>query len=382
MRFATKAIHSGQPPDVATGAIMTPIYLSSTFVQEAPGRHKGYEYSRTANPTRTALEKNLASLEGGKYGLAFASGCAAMDAVLHLLKPGDHIIATDDLYGGTYRLFKQVYEPYGISFTQVDTTRPELIDEAGRLETRMLWIESPSNPLLRITDIKKLSRRTRRQEILCVVDNTFATPYLQQPLLLGADIVVHSTTKYLGGHSDIVGGAVIINDERLYRELAFYQNALGAVPSPVDAWLVLRGIKTLSLRMERHCQNAQAIARFLERHPRVKRVWYPGLKSHPQYPLARRQMRQPGGMVSFELKGTKEMAQRFVSATKVIALAESLGGVESLIEHPASMTHGSIPPKQRRRIGLSDTLIRLSVGIEGIEDLIDDLKMAFKAIKQ
>lgn len=380
MRFGTKAIHSGQPPDISTGAIMTPIYLSSTFVQESPGKHKGYEYSRTANPTRTALEKNLAALEEGKFGLAFASGCAAMDAVIHLLNPGDHVLATDDLYGGTYRLFKSVYEKYGISFTQIDTTQSEQIKAAWRLQTRMLWIESPSNPLLKISDIKKASHIAHKHKALCVVDNTFATPYLQQPLLLGADIVLHSTTKYLGGHSDIVGGAVIINDETIYRSLAFLQNAIGGVPGPVDAWLILRGIKTLHLRMERHCQNAKAIATFLEKHPLVKRVWYPGLKSHPQHQLARSQMKESGGMISFEIKGQQEKAKRFVSATKIIALAESLGGVESLIEHPASMTHGSIPPEQRREIGLSDTLIRLSVGVEDIKDLTEDIGRAFEVV--
>ena len=380
MRFGTKAIHSGQIPDISTGAIMTPIYLSSTFVQEAPGKHKGYEYSRTANPTRTALEKNLADLEDGKFGLAFSSGCAAMDAVIHLLNPGDHVLATDDLYGGTYRLFKQVYEKYGISFTQIDTTQAEQIKTDWRPQTRMLWIESPSNPLLKITDIKKAAQIAHQHKALCVVDNTFATPYLQQPLLLGADIVLHSTTKYLGGHSDIIGGAIIVNDKTLYQSLAFLQNAIGGVPSPVDAWLILRGTKTLHLRMERHCQNAKAIATFLEKHSLVKRVWYPGLKSHPQHQLAQSQMKEPGGMISFEIKSQQEKARRFVSATKIIALAESLGGVESLIEHPASMTHGSIPPEQRRKTGLSDTLIRLSVGVEDVEDLIEDLNRGFTKI--
>ncbi|MFQ6070918.1 MAG: cystathionine gamma-synthase [Candidatus Aminicenantales bacterium] len=380
MRFSTKAIHAGQPPDPLTGAVTVPIYPTSTFVQERPGRHKGYEYSRTSNPTRSALEQNLAALEDGKFGFAFASGCAAMDAVLQLCSPGDHIVAGNDLYGGTFRLFKEVFQPLGLKFTFVETHPPENIAPFLRKNTRMLWIESPSNPLLKITNLKKAAEVAHQENVILVADNTLATPYLQQPLSLGADVVVHSTTKYLSGHSDVIGGAVILNDEAMAEKVAFYQNAAGGIPGPFDCWLVLRGIKTLPVRMEKHFKNAQAIASYLERHPQVARVFYPGLPSHPQYQLAKLQMRNAGGMLSFEIRGNLETAQEFVSSTKIFSLAESLGGVESLIEHPASMTHASLKPEQMRESGLSDTLIRLSVGIEDIEDLMEDVEMAFKAI--
>ncbi|MBI3270707.1 MAG: cystathionine gamma-synthase [Planctomycetes bacterium] len=380
MRFNTRAIHAGQPPDPSTGAIMTPIYQTSTYVQEAPGKHKGYDYSRTANPTRAALEANLAALEGAAFGLAFASGCGAANTILNLLQKGDHVVAGNDLYGGTYRLFTKVYAKFGLEFTFVDTTRPERIEEACRRETRLLWLESPSNPLLGVTDLAAAARIAHARDVRVCVDNTFATPFLQQPLALGADFVVHSTTKYLGGHSDVVGGAILLNDKEVADRLRFFQNAVGAVPGPQDCWLVLRGTKTLGVRMERHCQNGGRIAQWLAEHPRVARVNYPGLPSHPGHEVARRQMRGFGGMISFELKGTLEQSVRFVTATRLFALAESLGGVESLLEHPASMTHASIPREERLKTGLTDGLIRLSVGIEDVEDLVEDLERGFGAM--
>ncbi len=377
MKFGTKAIHAGQKPDRETGAIMTPIYQSSTFVQAAPGEHKGYEYARTGNPTRTALEANLAALENGVRGLAFASGMGAMDAVMRLFSAGDHVVACDDLYGGTYRLFNQIYSRFGMEFSFVDMALPEAVERSLSPHTRMVWIETPTNPLLKVLDIKRVAEVAKASGAMVVVDNTFATPFLQQPLALGADLVVHSVTKYLGGHSDVIGGAVIARDAELADRLAFIQNAAGAVPGPQDCFLALRGVKTLHLRMERHCHNAMRVARFLEEHPRVGRVYYPGLESHPQHALAARQMSDFGGMVSFELADDSlQRAATFCSATRVFALAESLGGVESLIEHPAIMTHASIPKEVRESYGLRDSLIRLSVGIEDETDLIEDLEQA------
>lgn len=374
MRFETKAIHVGQDPDPATGAAVVPIYQTSTFVQEEVGKHKGYEYARTGNPTRTALEKALASLEGAKHGLAFASGMAAEDTVLRLLGSGDHVVLGDDVYGGTRRLFEKVLVRFGLEFTSVDTTDPAAVRDAIRPETKLIWLETPTNPYLRIADIAAISEIARKgkTKALVVVDNTFATPYLQNPLDLGADIVVHSTTKYLGGHSDVVGGAICLSNDELAAKLAFLQNALGGVPGAFDSWLVLRGLKTLAIRMRQHCENAEAIAGFLSDHPAVSKVWYPGLPTHPGSDIARKQMRAGGGMVSFEV-GSREEALRVVSRTKIFFLAESLGGVESLIEHPAAMTHASIADSP---FAVSDKLIRLSVGIEAVDDLIDDLKSA------
>ncbi|MEE8395855.1 MAG: cystathionine gamma-synthase [bacterium] len=380
MKFATKAVHAGQTPDGGTGAIMTPIFQSSTFVQQAPGRHKGYEYGRTGNPTRAALEANLAALEEGTHGLAFASGMAAMDAVLRLLGAGDHVVACDDLYGGTYRLLTKVYAAFGLESSFVDMGDPAAAERAMGPNTKLVWIETPTNPLLRVVDIRRIAQAARAAGALVVVDNTFATPFLQRPLALGAHMVVHSLTKYLGGHSDVIGGALVTGDEELAGRLAFVQNAVGAVPGPQDCFLVLRGIKTLHLRMERHCQNALGVARFLENHPRVGRVYYPGLPSHPQHALAAEQMSGFGGMVSFELADDSlAAAQAFCSATRIFALAESLGGVESLVEHPAIMTHASIPPEVRQGYGLRDGLIRLSVGIEDGDDLLEDLGQALAA---
>ena len=374
MKFETRAIHAGQHPDPSTGAVMTPVYLTSTYVQEAPGVHQGYEYSRTGNPTRSALEGNLASLEGGTHGLCFASGLAATDAVLKMMEPQDHVVAGNDLYGGTHRIFTQVYQPMGIGFDFVNTGDPDQVRDAITDKTRMVWLETPTNPLLRITDIAAVSEICREKGVLLVVDNTFATPYLQQPLALGADIVVHSVTKYLGGHSDVVGGALITSDDALHEKLAFIQNAVGGVPGPLDCFLTLRGTKTLAVRMDRHCENAGKIAAWLEADSRIGQVFYPGLESHSGFEVASRQMRAPGGMISFELAGASEdEARKMVSRTKVFALAESLGGVESLIEHPPSMTHGAIPVEIRRAEGLSDGLIRISVGIESVEDLLQDL---------
>ncbi len=382
MRFSTRAIHAGQPPDPSTGAIMTPIYQTSTYVQEAPAKHKGYEYARTGNPTRTALEANLAALESARFGVCFASGCAAANTVMNLLRAGDHVVAGDDLYGGTYRLFTKVFEKYGLTFTFVNTSDLDATARAFRRETRMVWVETPSNPLLRITDLAAVAKLAHDRGALAVADNTFATPYLQRPIELGCDLVVHSTTKYLGGHSDVVGGAVLLNDEELRKQLGFYQNAVGAVPGPMDCFLTLRGTKTLAVRMERHCENAERIARHLAEHPMVAYVNYPGHDRHPGHEIARRQMARFGGMISFELKASLEQSVRFVSSTRVFSLAESLGGVESLIEHPASMTHASIPRELRQKSGLADGLIRLSVGIEDVEDLIEDLERGFAEAKK
>lgn len=369
----TLAIHAGQDPDPATGAIMTPIYQTSTFVQSAPGEHKGYDYSRSGNPTRAALEALIAALEGGKYGLAFASGLAAMDTIMRLLNPGDEVIVGNDVYGGTYRLFERVLARYGVRFTWLDLTQPDALRAALTPQTRMMWLETPTNPLMTVVDIPLLSEIARAHgNVIVAVDNTFASPALQNPLQLGADIVMHSSTKYLGGHSDVVGGVLALNDEATYQQLKFLQNAAGAVPGPMDCFLVMRGIKTLGIRMERHSSNALKVAQFLEDHPKVEKVLYPGLESHPQYELARRQMRDSGGMISIILR-TPEEGRRFVMRTKLFALAESLGGVESLIEHPYSMTHASTATSP---IAVPPALVRLSVGIENINDLLDDVAQA------
>ena len=380
MRFETKAIHSGQPPDPTTGSIVTPIYQTSTYVMESLGKDKGYVYSRTSNPTRAALEANLAALEEGKFGLAFSSGMAAINTVLNLLKSGDHVIVGDDLYGGTYRLFTKLYAQYNLSFDFVDTRKPEKIKEKIKANTVLVWIETPTNPLLKIIDIQKVAEITKKNNLLLAVDSTFATPYLQKPLDLGADIVIHSTTKYLAGHSDLVGGGIVVSDPFLKQRLAFFQNAVGAVPGAFDCWLVLRGIKTLALRMERHGENALKIARFLEKHPKVAKVYYPGLSSHPQHQLAKKQMLNFGGMVSFEPEAKKAQIKKLVASFRYFALAESLGGVESLVCHPATMTHSSIPPKERLKTGLKDSFVRLSVGVENVEDLIWDLNQALKKL--
>ena len=379
----TLAIHAGQSPDPTTGAISTPVYLTSTYVQDGPGEHKGYEYSRTQNPTRQALEANLAALEGARYGFAFASGCAATTTIFHMLRSGDHVVAGDDLYGGTYRIFERVMKQMGIEVTYVDPTRPSAFAEALRPTTRLAWVETPTNPLLKICDIAAVADVCKKKGVWLCVDNTFLTPALQRPLELGATMVVHSTTKYLNGHADVVGGALVTSDEEVRERMAFLQNAIGAVPSPMDSFLVLRGTKTLAVRMERHVQNAHKVAAWLEAHPAVEKVIYPGLKSHPQVELAARQMRGPGGMITFVIKpGPKrnalERAREMLRSTQIFACAESLGGVESLIEHPAIMTHASIPPANRQKLGISDGLIRISVGIEHVDDLISDLSNAFE----
>jgi len=379
MKFATKLIHAGVEPDVASGAIMTPIYQTSTYVQEAPGVHKGYEYARTQNPTRTALEKNLAALENGKEAICFGSGLAAMDAILKMLNPGDEIISTNDLYGGSYRLMVKIYEKYGIKAHFVDMTKLDAIREKINENTRLIWIETPTNPLLRIVDISAICELADQHGVMTCVDNTFASPYLQKPLDLGADLVLHSATKYLGGHSDTVLGAVITSTEEQASELRFIQNAAGAVPGPMDCFLVLRGIKTLHVRVRQACKNAKDIAAFLRNNPKVANVYYPGFEDHPGHAIAKKQMKKFGAMVSFDLKkDTVENANKILSSTKYFSLAESLGGVESLIGHPASMTHGSIPREHRISVGLTDSLIRLSVGIEDYEDLIKDLEKALE----
>jgi cystathionine beta-lyase/cystathionine gamma-synthase len=369
----TLVIHAGQPPDPTTGAIMTPIYQTSTYVQSAPGEHRGYDYSRSGNPTRTALEELVAAIEKGRYGLAFSSGLAAIDCVVRLFNPGDHIIVGNDVYGGTYRLFERVFSRFGLRFSWVDLADPAAVKAAFTPQTRLLWLETPTNPLLSLADMRAMADAAP-QDVLIAVDNTFASPALQQPLTFGADIVMHSSTKYLGGHSDVVGGLLAMNDEKLYNDLKFLQNAVGAVPGPQDCFLVMRGIKTLTVRMERHCYNALQIARFLEDHQAVKQVLYPGLESHPQHELAKRQMSGFGGMISMILE-SPEAARRMVSRTKLFALAESLGGVESLIEHPYSMTHASTATSP---IAVPPALVRLSVGIEHVDDLIADLRQALE----
>jgi cystathionine gamma-lyase len=374
--FSTRAVHAGQSPDPATGAIMTPVYLTSTYVQEWPEKHKGFDYARTVHPTRNALQANLASLEGAAFGLCFASGMAATSTVIEALSSGDHVVCGNDLYGGTYRVFTKVFARFGVTFTFVDTTDLGAVEAAFTPSTKLVWIETPSNPLLKITDIRALAKLAHAKKAKLVVDNTFASPALQRPLSLGADVVVHSTTKYLGGHSDVVGGAILTSDEALHKEYKFLQNAVGAVPGPLDCFLLLRGTKTLALRVERHCQNAMAVAKHLLSHPEVAKVHYPGLPTHAGHDVAKGQMSGFGGMISFELKGDIERAKRMISSCGIFALAESLGGVESLIGHPASMTHGSIPREERLKAGLTDGLIRLSVGIEDVGDLVADLDRA------
>ena len=379
MKFNTKTIHAGQEPEETSGAVMPPIFQTSTYAQEAPNVHKGYDYARVGNPTRTALEKLIAGLEDADECACFASGCAAMDGVLKMFRPGDQIIASNDLYGGTYRLFTKVFAPYGIDFTFVDMTDIENVKEAATDNAKLLWIETPTNPLLRVVDIEELTDFAKNEDILSLVDNTFASPYLQQPLTLGADMVLHSTTKYLGGHSDVIGGAVATSNEAIMEQLRFQVKTTGAVPGPMDCYLTLRGIKTLSVRVQQSVDNAKKVASFLTDHPDVDEVIYPGLESHRQHDIAKNQMSDFGGMVSFSLQDdSMEKAQEFMSRTTIFTLAESLGGVESLISHPASMTHGSIPKKVRQKAGLKDSLIRLSVGIEDADDLVEDLEQAFE----
>jgi cystathionine gamma-lyase len=378
MHFDTLAIHAGQEPDPTTGAVMTPVYLTSTYVQAGPGEHKGYEYSRSHNPTRKALQDCLAALEGARFGAAFASGLAASTTLMHLLSAGDHVVCSDDLYGGTFRLFDKVFQRLGLEFTYVDLTDPARLEGALRPQTKMLWVETPTNPMLKLVDLQKVAEIARRRQVISVCDNTFMTPYFQRPLEHGFDMVVHSTTKYLNGHSDCVGGFACTSDPALAERMYFLQNAVGGVASPFDSFLVLRGVKTLHLRMQRHQENSAKVAEALLSHPKVLKVTWPGLPSHPQHELARRQMKGFGGMMTFEIKGGLEAAKRFLRAVKVFACAESLGGVESLIEHPAIMTHASVPKETRERLGIGDGLIRLSVGVEDAQDLIDDLRQALE----
>jgi cystathionine gamma-lyase/cystathionine beta-lyase len=377
MKFATKAIHAGQEPDPTTGAVMTPIYQTSTYAQKAPGDHKGFEYSRGTNPTRQALEACLAALENAKYGLAFSSGMGATDAVMKLLQPGDEVITGNDLYGGSYRIFTKIYMKYGIKFHFLDLSKPENIQPYITDKTKLVWIETPTNPTMQIVDIEGIAKITKANNILLSVDNTFASPYLQNPMDLGADIVMHSVTKYIGGHSDVVMGALLVNDDELYKQLWFIYNACGATPGPQDSFLVLRGIKTLHLRMKAHCENGARVAAYLKNHPKIDKIYWPGFEDHPNHDVAKRQMRDFGGMVSITIKDADlQETFRIASRFKVFALAESLGGVESLINHPTSMTHGSIPKEEREKVGVTDNLLRLSVGVEDIEDLLADLDQA------
>ena len=377
MKFATKALHAGVEPDPTTGAIMTPIYQTSTYVQASPGQHKGYAYARGKNPTRSQLEKNIAALENAKYGLCFSSGMGATDAVMKLLKPGDEVISGDDLYGGTYRMFTKVFANYGIKFHFINLTDANNISKYINSNTKLIWVETPTNPTMQIVDIKACSAIAKKHNCILAVDNTFASPYLQNPIDLGADIVMHSVTKYLGGHSDVVMGALCMSDDSLYERLAFIHNSCGATPGPMDSFLVLRGIKTLHLRMERHCFNGKQIAAFLRAHPKIEKVYWPSFEDHPNHNIAKAQMRDFGGMISFDLKShSQQEAFKLASSVKVFSLAESLGGVESLVNHPASMTHASVPAAERVRVGVTDSLLRLSVGVEDIDDLIADLKQA------
>lgn len=379
-QFETRAVHAGIEPEATSGAVMTPIFQTSTYAQASPGEHKGYEYSRTDNPTRTVLQNQLADLESANHALVFASGLSAIDAALNTLSTGDHIIAGDDLYGGTYRLFTKVAERRGLTFSFVQAQNPSAVESAFNERTKLVWLESPTNPLLNLVDIRAISELAHRRGVLVGVDNTFMSPYFQRPLELGADITMHSMTKYLNGHSDVVMGALMVRDRGLYDRLKFLQNSVGAVPGPFDCWLVLRGLKTLALRMKQHAMGAQAVAEWLQSHPKVERVIYPGLPSHPQHELAKRQADGFGGMITFFVRGGLEESRRFLSSVKLHTLAESLGGVESLIEHPAIMTHASVPPEVRAQIGLSDNLIRVSVGIEAVEDLIADLDQALAQV--
>ena len=379
MEIETLAIHAGQEPEPITGAVMPPIILSTTFAQEGPGKHKGFEYARTGNPTRQTLEKNLAALEGGKHAVAFGSGCAAETVLFHTLRPGDHIVATDDVYGGTFRILDKVMKPMGIETTFVDMTNLDNLEPAFRDTTKLVFIETPTNPMLKLVDIAAAATIAKKRGLTVCVDNTFATPCFQRPLALGADVVVHSLTKYLNGHSDVVGGVLVTSDDALAERFRFLQNAIGAVPSPFDCFLVLRGVKTLPVRMERHAKSAAALAEWLEARPEVERVYYPGLASHPQRALADKQMRAPGGMISFVVRGGLPAARKLLETVRIFVCAESLGGVESLIEHPAIMTHASVPKENRERLGIVDGLIRISVGLEALEDLKQDLKTALTA---
>jgi cystathionine beta-lyase len=381
MEFNTKVIHGGQQHDPSTGAVMPPIYQTSTYAQSSPGQHKGFEYSRTGNPTRQALEKSLASIEGGTYGLAFASGLSSIDAIMKLLSPGDEVISTNDLYGGTFRLFNTIFKKFGIVFKFIGMEEADRIVDHITDKTKLIWTETPTNPMMNVIDIRRCAEISRENDLLLVVDNTFATPYLQRPLELGADIVMHSATKYLGGHSDVVMGALALNDKDLAEKLYFIQNASGAVCGPMDSFLVLRGIKTLHLRMQRHCDNGRAVAHFLRSHPKIENVYWPGFEDHPNHEIARNQMKDFGGMLSFKIKGNKyQDAIKVLETLKVFTLAESLGGVESLSGHPASMTHASIPKEEREKTGVSDSLIRLSVGVEDEKDLIEDLRRALELV--
>ncbi len=381
LHFDTRAIHAGQSPDPTTGAIMTPVYLTSTYVQESPGVHKGWEYSRTHNPTRKAYENCIANLESGKFGFAFASGCAATTTIMHMLNAGEHVIAMDDMYGGTFRLFDKVLKNQGLQFSYIDLTKIEMIEKSILPNTKMIWVETPTNPTLKLADIRTICEIAHKKNILVVVDNTFMSPYFQRPLELGADIVVHSATKYIGGHSDVVGGVAVTSDAKIAEKLAFLSNSMGGIQGAFDSFLALRSLKTLPLRMKAHAENAMKIAKYLEKHPLVEKTVYPGLESHPQHALAKKQMSGFGGMITFFIKGGMESARIFLESVKVFALAESLGGVESLIEHPAIMTHASVPAEQRKILGIDDSLIRLSVGVEDCADLLADLEQAFKKVK-
>lgn len=377
MNFSTKAIHAGQSPEPLSGAVMTPVYLTSTYVQQELGKNKGYEYSRVSNPTRTALEQNVAALENGKHGMAFGSGMAAIDAIFRLLKPGDHVLVSHNVYGGTYRIGKMIWEDFGLQFDFVDTTNLPLVRKSIKNNTKMIFIETPTNPTMEITDLSAIARLAKKQKLISVCDNTFATPYLQRPLEHGFDIVVHSLTKYLNGHSDMLGGLVVTNSNKVAERLRFFQKAVGGILSPFDAWLCLRGTKTLPVRMERHGESAMILAKWLSKQKKIQKVYYPGLRNHPQYELAKRQMRNFGGMISFDL-GSLPAAKKFLKRVQLCALAESLGGVETLISHPATMTHASIPWEQRQKIGVTDGLVRISVGLEDIDDIIDDISQALR----
>lgn len=380
MGFGTKAIHAGQDPDSVTGAVMTPIYQTSTYAQKSPGEHTGYEYSRTDNPTRTAYQQCIAALEGGKYGLAFSSGLATTGTIMQTLKSGDHVVCSDDVYGGTFRIFDKVFKNYGIEYSFVDLSDPSKAEAAFRSNTKMVWIETPTNPMLKLIDIAAITAMAKKRGVISIVDNTFMSSYFQKPLSLGADVVIHSITKYMNGHSDVVGGVLVTSNDALYTQLKFLQNAVGAVPAPMDCFLVMRGLKTLHVRMERHAENAMEIAKYLEKHPKVERVVYPGLESHPQHQLARKQMTGFGGMITFFIKGGLPQARTFLENVKLFTLAESLGGVESLIEHPAIMTHASVPAESRKALGIHDNLVRVSVGIEDLADLKADLEQALAKV--
>jgi len=380
MKFGTRAIHAGQNPDPSTGAVMTPVYLTSTYAQESPGKHRGYEYSRTQNPTRKALQDCIAALEDGKSGIAFSSGCAALTTLLLTMKSGDHVLCSDDVYGGTFRIFDKVLKNFNLETTFVDMTQKKDLESSFKANTKLVWVETPSNPLLKVLDIAEIVTLSHKKGALVGVDNTFMSPYFQKPLNLGADLVLHSTTKYMGGHSDVVGGVIVTSNSDLAQKLYFHQNAVGSVPGPLDCFLVLRGLKTLHVRMKRHEENALVLSQFLEKNPKVEKVLYPGLSSHPQHALAKKQMSGFGGMITFFIKGDLHACRRFLEACKVFTLAESLGGVESLVDHPAIMTHASIPPENRKKLGIHDNLVRLSVGIEDVEDLQQDLSFALNKV--